>query len=185
MTRCARCSLHDSACICGEVPVVATRTRILIVRHAAETAKPSNSGRLAALALSNSALCNYGARDTPFDATPLRAPRTWVLFGDGDSTSTPAGDPPAQLVVLDGTWTQARRMYQRIDALRGLPQLALPALAASPDQLRTPPRPGALSTIQAIARAVELLEGPDVAAPLDELYRLMIERSRATARRRP
>lgn len=182
MTRCERCFLQTRVCMCDEIPRVETRTRVLVVRHASEATKPSNSGRLVAMALTNCALLEYGAKDQPLDDAPLREPGTWVLFPDGSPVDTPPEPPPRQLVVLDATWPQARRMYQRIDALRGLPRFALPTPATPPDQLRTPPRPGTVSTVQAVARALELLEGPEVVAPLDRAYSIMIERSRATSR---
>lgn len=190
MTRCERCLLQTRVCMCDEIPRVETRTRVLVVRHASETYKPSNSGRLVALALTNCALLDYGARDQPLDETPLRAPGTWLLFPEGPPVDaaaappTPPVPPPRQLVVLDASWPQARRMYQRIGALRGLPLFTLPAPATPPDQLRTPPRADTLSTVHAVARALELLEGPDVVAPLERAYAVMIERSRATSRSR-
>jgi len=185
--RCPRCLLQRQVCLCDEIPRVDTRTRIVILRHVQETHKASNSGRLAALALSNCALLDYGRRGAPLDADragELREPGTWLLFPIGAPTRAAPRPPPRRLVVLDATWAQARRMYQRIDALRGLPVLALPAPERAPDQLRTPPRADGVATIQAIARAVALLEGDAAAAPLDRIYELMVERSRLTARHR-
>ena len=184
MTRCPRCFLQTPYCLCAEVPRVDTRTRVVIVRHSAEAYKPSNSGRLAALALTNCALLDYGAPDQPLDDRELREPGTWLLFPDGSTTSAPPSPPPRRLVVLDATWGQARRMHQRIAALRGMPTLALPPPPTPPDQLRTPPRPDGLATIESIARALELLEGAAVAAPLDRVYAIMVARSRETARYR-
>jgi DTW domain-containing protein YfiP len=64
----------------------------------------------------------------------------------------------------------------------------LPAGEPSIDGLRNEPRPGGLATIEAIARAFELLEGPHVRATLDRVFRAMVERTlwvaRANRRRR-
>jgi len=182
MTRCDRCFLQTRVCMCDEIPRIDTRTRVLVIRHASEISKPSNSGRLVAAALSNCALLEYGARNQLLDQAPLREPGTWVLFPGGTPVDAPPEPPPRQLVVLDATWTQARRMYQRIGALRGIPVFALPAPATPSKQLRTPPRAETVSTVQAVARALELLEGPEVVAPLDAAYAVMVERSRATSR---
>jgi len=184
MTRCPRCMLQSRCCLCGEIPRVETRTRVVIVRHAAEIHKASNSGRLAAQALINSVLLDYGVRDNPFDDRELSEDDTWLLFPSGEPRRAPPRPPPKRLVVLDATWPQARRMHQRIGALRGMPVLALPAPSVPAEQLRTPPHPDGLATITSIARALALLEGEAVSAPLDDIYALMVARSRATARHR-
>jgi DTW domain-containing protein len=155
---------------------VVTRTRLLVLRHVLERGKPSNTGRLAALALPSCDLVEYALPGAALDEAPLREPGTWLLYpGDG---APPAG-APRRLVVLDATWSQARRMLHRIPGLRGLPRLSLPAPAAPVERMRTPPLAGGMATLEAIARALEALEGPEVARPLDVLFAEVVRRSRA------
>jgi len=161
--------------LCAEIPRVETRTRFVVVRHAAERWKPSNSAHYAALALPGCEVHDYGVEDAPFDEARLAAPArdagagdTWVLFPDGEH-EPPAGAHPARLIVLDGTWSQARRMRRRIGALRGLPFLRLPAPKARP-RMRRPLDPTGMSTLEAIAAAVALLEGEERARPLERLH---------------
>lgn len=153
-----------------------TRTRFLVIRHAMEVWKPSNTGRLAALAMPSCAMLDYALRRGGF-ALPDE-PRTALLFPDDGQPPVQLATPPARVIVLDGSWPQARRMAQRIPALHHLPRLALPPLAAR-DRLRQPPRPDGMSTLEAIAHAVALLESPDLAAPLLRLHALHVARSRA------
>jgi DTW domain-containing protein YfiP len=153
---------------------VAARTRVVIVRHVLERWKPSNTARLAALALPGCEMLAYGARDAEPDWSRL-GPDAALLFPDG---AAPPATPPRTLVVLDGSWPQARRMAQRVPALRGLPRLSLPAIPAAVERMRRPPRPDGLATLEAIARALELLEGPEVARPLDALFAEVVRRSR-------
>src|SRR5688572_27456266 len=51
VNKCPHCLLQQRVCLCAEVPAIATRTRIVIVRHHLERFRSSNSGRLAHLAL--------------------------------------------------------------------------------------------------------------------------------------
>jgi len=74
-------------------------------------------------------------------------------------------------------------MYRKLDALRGLPTLNLPVAPMPSARLRESPGPGRVSTIEAIARALRLLEGEEVAAVLEELFRQAVERARAAGRR--
>jgi DTW domain-containing protein YfiP len=84
--------------------------------------------------------------------------------------------------VLDATWSQARRMYRKLDALRGLPILRLPDDTMPAARLRESPAPGRVSTIEAIARALRLIEGEAAAAPLEALFSLAVSRAAATGR---
>jgi DTW domain-containing protein len=138
--------------------------------------KPSNTARLAALALPSCEIVDHGAVGRPVALDDLREPGTWLLFpGAG---ARPEG-APRRLVVLDGSWTQARRMVQRLPLLRALPRLSLPAPSSAVERMRRPPDESGMATLEAIARALELLEGPEVARPLDELFAEVVRRARA------
>ena len=173
---CQRCLYQR--CLCDEVPTVITRTRVVIVRHHRELHRSSNTGRLAHLALPNSEIVEHGGLDgTATTLPPLDG--AWLLFPEG-STPSPA-EPPKQLVVLDATWSQARRMFRKLDALRGLPILRLPPGPMAAGRLRNAPGPGMVSTIEAIARALQHLEG--VGSELDELFAVAVGRAAAAGRR--
>ncbi len=148
----------------------------MIVRHAQERAKSSNTGRLAALALTRATLLDHGAPEAPLDAASLAGPGSWLLFPEGPPRAAPPNPPPQRLIVLDGTWHQARRMRQRITALRGLPVLALPPGDDRP-RMRRAPRTGHMATIEAVAAALDLLGEPAEAAALLALYDLVVDRT--------
>jgi DTW domain-containing protein len=154
---------------------VETRTRILILQHVVELPKKSNTGRLAALALANARLLTYGAPGESFDTALVAEPGTWLLYPDGP-TAPPDAPAPRQLVVLDASWSQARRMTQRIAVLRTLPRLVLPPPEPGMLRLRDPTHPSGMSTLDAIARAVAVLEGAETAAPLERLAALRVQR---------
>ena len=177
--RCPRCLLLQRVCLCAAIPTVITRTRIVIVRHHLERWRSSNSGRLAHLALTNSEIVEHGGR-TIAELPPLAG--AWLVFPEGEPATAAPVPPPRQLVVLDATWSQARRMYRKLAALRGLPILRLPEAPMPAARLRESPAPDRVSTIEAIARALRLLEGDAAAAPLEALFALAVERSAATGR---
>ncbi|WP_257463300.1 tRNA-uridine aminocarboxypropyltransferase [Archangium lipolyticum] len=173
--RCLRCNLPLHLCLCAEIPRVETRTRFLILQHVVEIPKKSNTGRVAALALANAELLTYGVQAGSFDTALLSEPGTWLLYPDGPTAPQDA-PMPSRLVVLDASWSQARRMTQRLPALRALPRLVLPPPAPGMLRLRDPTHPSGMSTLDAIARAVAVLEGPEAAAPLERLAALRVQR---------
>jgi DTW domain-containing protein YfiP len=179
---CSRCLLQQRVCLCAEIPSIATRTRIVIVRHHLERFRSSNSGRLAHLALVNSELVDHGGSGGPAKLADLDG--AWLLYPEGPPTTTAPVPPPEQLVVLDATWSQARRMYRKLDRLRGLPIFRLPDEPIPAARLRESPGEGRVSTIEAIARALRMIEGEAPAAALDKLFAAAIERAYSTGRSR-
>ena len=87
--RCPGCRMHRTLCICGLLPRLETRTRVVLVVHQLEADKPTNTGLLAARCLTNSAIVYRGRAPDGADAL-THAPRT---------TATPAFSdvPGAQL----------------------------------------------------------------------------------------
>ncbi len=174
--RCPRCYLKVAVCLCADVPSVDTRFEVVILRHAREATKSTNTGRIAALALKRCRIIRYGGREDDFDGAlgPLHEP--WLVFPD-DHARLPTS-LPGTLIFLDGTWRQASRMAQRLSSgrLRGVPRLSLPAPTIAPARLRQSPNSQSLSTLEAIATAVGMLEGEAKATPLHSLHALLVER---------
>jgi DTW domain-containing protein YfiP len=178
MSRCPRCRLQVHVCLCPTVVQVRPRTRIVVLRHIAEVTKVSNSARLAALAMPEIDMRDYGGRE-PAPTADLAAPGTALLYPAGPAFAGPA---PARLVVLDGSWAQARRMYRKIDALRGMPTVHLTTPRRAVERLRLTSNPLRRSTLEAIADALAAFEGDAIAAPLYALYDELVRRSRASGR---
>jgi DTW domain-containing protein YfiP len=168
--RCPRCLFLPDWCLCPAIPRIAARTRFVVMRHASERTRSTNTVRWAALALGCEVL-DYGAPGAPLGELGLDAPGTWVLF-PSPAPAPAMAEPPRRVVVLDGSWSQARRMIQRVPALQRLPRLALPAAPAAEGlpRLRRPTVEHGMSTIEAMARALALLGEPDAAAQLDAVH---------------
>jgi len=180
LERCPRCLLQRRVCLCAQIPVIETRTRVVILRHQRENHRSSNTGRLAHLALPNSVIVEHGGMGGPVAMPSLEG--AWVVFPAGDPREVAPVPPPAQLVILDATWSQARRMFHKIGALRGLPLLRLPDAPAPAARLRSSPGYGMVSTIEAIARALRLVEGEAPAAALEALFQVAVDKAIATGR---
>jgi DTW domain-containing protein YfiP len=171
--RCAICLLRIERCLCALIPRIANRTRIVILRHPAERPKTGNTGRIAALALENVRLIEYG------EDVLSAAEDALLLYPDGDR-GLQAERPPSELIVLDGSWSQARHMLQRTPSLRSIPRCALsPPAIPQAKRIRRAPGPDRVSTIEAIARALDRLHEPSASVALDRLYADMAERLRA------
>lgn len=109
---------------------------------------------------------------------------TLVLFPHAEARPLEdwrGADHPITLVVPDGTWRQAKKARRRVAGLADLPCVSLPATGASAYRLRHAGLPGRLATIEAIACALQILEGPtegpEIQRRLDHIFRVMVDRT--------
>lgn len=181
LLRCSRCALHVPACICAECSLIAVRTRVVVLCHAKEIHKPSNTGRLVPLLLEGGELRRIGGRDERLDTRGFDDPtrRVLLLYPSADSkelTTEDSSGAPVTLVVPDSDWRRAHKMTSRNADLAHLPRVHVPLGAPSIYRLRYHPDPRFLATFEAIARALAILEGPAVEEHMMRVFRLMVER---------
>lgn len=89
---------------------------------------------------------------------------------------------PSRLVLLDGTWRQARALLRANPLLQGLPRWALPDPPPSRYAIRRAHRPGQRSTLEAACLALGLLEGrPAHYAPLLDAFAAWVAAEQARA----
>ena len=160
-------------CLCSAIPRVSTGVEVVFLRHASERDRLTNTGHWASLALESSRVLEQGVPgELPRTRSGARRARH---PGSSTRPRTPPADapPPRRIVVPDGTWSQARRIVQRIPELRALPRLPLPPRPAPGGIPWQPPRRGAgvggLSTLEAVAAALRVLGDPAAADRLDAL----------------
>ncbi len=157
--RCHRCQRPVSHCLCELIPSLVGVTQVLILQHPSETAHALNTARLVSLGLSQAELLVGES----FDSLPDDGCDNYLLFPGQDAVPIERladRDTPLRLVVPDGTWRKARKLLHMNPRLATLPRVSLPAGLVSRYRLRKAPAPGALSTLEAIVTALNMLEGP-------------------------
>jgi DTW domain-containing protein YfiP len=177
--RCPDCWLHVPSCVCAELPRVSVATRVVLVMHHVEMRRSSNTGRLAARVLG----AEVRVRGLP-GAARAEVPegRRLVLFpaeGSRVLSREDAASGPVTLVVPDGSWKQASRAVQRDEAAAGAEIVTLPPGAPSRYRLRRRSNERALCTYEAVARALAILEGPEIEASMSRALDLFVERTLA------
>ena len=178
--QCPRCLRPQSHCLCELIPQLDSRTRVLLLQHPSEVNHALNTARLAALGLKNAEL---RVGETFDDLDVLLNPPGYqarLLFPGDDAQliETPSSSEDSQpwlLVVPDGTWRKARKLLHLNPLLAQLPRVTLAPGAVSRYRLRKAPGPGALSTVEAIVQALDILEAPASYAPLLRPFEALIE----------
>ncbi|HEN8801825.1 TPA: DTW domain-containing protein [Pseudomonas putida] len=146
------------------IPALDSRTRVILLQHPSETAHALNTARLAALGLNNAELRIGEVFDDLGELLATPGYRPTLLF-PGDDAQVLRGygkedNEPLLLIVPDGTWRKARKLLYLNPMLEALPRVTLGDVAPSRYRLRKAPEAGALSTIEAVAGALNTLEQP-------------------------
>src|SRR5262249_54222242 len=122
---CSTCWRPASVCYCRFITQLTTKTRVVILQHPRERDVPINTARIAALCLPNAELhVGVAWPDGSHWNDPDR-PAALLYPGEGAidvETSPPKG--PITLVVVDGTWWQAKKLVRVNPALAALPRYA-------------------------------------------------------------
>jgi hypothetical protein len=179
--RCYRCWRPAALCFCADLPRIDTRTAIVVLQHPHERTHPFGTARLCTLSLPNCRLHvahpdRSGSLLCPV-AVPAGAAVLYPHPHAQDLGEVPASERPPALVVLDGTWAHARRLYRHNPWLSALRHVRLCPAQPSRYRIRREPRPECVSTVEAVVAALQILE-PDTRGlePLLAAFEQMIDR---------
>jgi DTW domain-containing protein YfiP len=190
---CGRCRRPTSVCYCAHLVSLPTRTRVILLQHPRERHVPIGTARLAHLCLPDSELhvgVNFdddrqvraalsGHDINAPGANGDSAPRPVYLLFPGpraiDLADAQLGGP-ITLVVVDGTWWQARKLLKRNAVLAALPQIRFSPRTPSNYRIRREPADHCVATVEALAQVLGALEGaPERFAALLRPFEAMID----------
>ena len=185
MVRCRLCRMHEALCVCALAPELQIATRVLVVMHRREASMTTATAHLAALCLGPQ--CQIWKRGAPGSEVPsdlvhgAGAPLLLFPSDDAEVLSKEMLPPgPVTLIVPDGSWRQAAKVSKREPALRDVRRVVLPDLGPTRYWLRSRNRPNGLATLEAISRALGIIEGPEIQRTLDVLFDTMVDRTLST-----
>jgi DTW domain-containing protein YfiP len=160
-------------CLCSEIVRVSSRVRFVVVMHAKEANKPTNTAFLARSMVGAEIRLRgvRGGERVSLDDLPDAG----VLFPLKEALEMDSTNVPPILIVPDGTWPQARSVVRR--ELMRFPSFRLPAGGARECSIRTHYDPTSLSTFEAIARAMDAAGDHASAEAMMRVFRLMVERT--------
>lgn len=190
LVRCPACALPLALCLCAEAQQLSLDTSVLVFRHRREVHKPTNTARLVPLTLTHAQVHVVGLPEDRVNYAQIQQAHRLPLLLSPTPTSVPltadiARSTPITLVVPDGNWRQTRKMAQSEPEMRALLAVHLPPGPPRRFELRKHPEPDRLSTFEAIARALGILEGSAVQIELERILALHVERILCTRGIRP
>ena len=205
---CPRCLKIPELCVCDQIKVHTPRIQVLILQHPQEPDKDLGTARLAHLALQNSVIkigLSWRNLSAAWGKTVASANWGVLYLGSGIKSDRPPapgltwvdkkGVPlPNQkevqkqiegIVVIDGTWSQAKALWWRNAWLLKLRRAVLhPTHKSLYGELRREPRRECVSTLETIADTlVSLGEDAKLGADLRSVFSELLKKQRARKKR--
>lgn len=181
---CPGCYLHKDRCICAFIPHLKLKTKVVLVVHAKELKRTTNTGTLALKALENSEMKIRGKDKSTLDLSELNNAcyRSLLFYPTDDAlelTTELVNDSslPIQLIVPDGNWRQASKVHYRHPELAHIPRVKISTPNQASHHLRAETTEYGMSTLQAIAEALGIIEGDEVKNALMQLYQQKLKQT--------
>lgn len=178
---CQQCQRPSKACICAFVTPINNTIPVVVLQHRKEVNHSKGTVSLLAKSLKHcQVIVGENFTDNAELAKVLSTYNALLLYPSEQAKALPlpplrenyAGvnsehqqaSKPSCLLILDGTWKKAYRMFMLTPTLQQLEQVCLPESIANNGQyvIRKVAKSNALSSLEACCYALALLESPNI-----------------------
>jgi DTW domain-containing protein YfiP len=161
---CPRCAYPTKTCVCHAIEETQYQTRVVVLQHPDEVKHAKNTARLISLVIPETEVAvGESAEDfAELSGRFANDSAAVVLFPTTDSIAldiSAGREPIDTLIILDGTWRKARKMWLMNPWLHKLRVCHLRGTDQSAYSIRKTSVRGGMASIEAVAHGLELLEG--------------------------
>lgn len=184
--RCQCCLLPQKQCLCDTLQPTTSRSRFCLMMYDTEPMKPSNTGRLIADVLPDTLAFQWSRTSPSSDLLTLATHPDWqpmVVFPSAYAgperqvlSAPPLSGKPPLFIMLDGTWTEARKMFRKSPYLDNLPVISVDLDMTSAYRLRESHGEGQYCTAEVAIALLELAGDTQAAQSLTDHFVLFRER---------
>ncbi|XP_018576936.1 DTW domain-containing protein 2 isoform X2 [Anoplophora glabripennis] len=172
---CPQCYRPTTVCYCSSIPnpPLCPKSRVIILQHPAEEKRCLRTATMLQLGLQADRCLVFKGKRFPGRWPELNvilsAPNTLLLYPspaavDIREISRRSDSISYNIVIIDGTWPQAKAIYTGSPILHDIKQVKLLISDTSNYIIRTQPADGCLSTLETAAQTLSILEK-------DEMYK--------------
>lgn len=162
---CEGCDRPPLTCICAQLVTVRPQNPVVVVQHPRERDNAIGTAWMVERCLSATRIVGVELEnDRAFLAALENPDAPPILLSPGEDAIDLADAPPrgpVTLVVVDGTWSQAKKLLRVNPRLAALPRYAFRPARPSNYRIRKEPADHCVSTIEATVAALEHLPGED------------------------
>ncbi len=161
---CTECDFLKSRCLCDTLKVIPNNVHLIVLQHPSETKHPLNTVRI--MKKSFKEMTVMIGEDFSADLrlnTLLSEPKnSCALLYPGDDAvvlnNAESHKEITHLILLDGTWRKAKKIFMLSKNLHTLPSIKLALETTSDYRIRKAPSDQSLSTLEAATSALNFLE---------------------------
>ncbi|MBR8844628.1 MULTISPECIES: tRNA-uridine aminocarboxypropyltransferase [Pseudoalteromonas] len=171
---CPVCQFPTKTCVCSYIGnVIPNATQVIIMQHPSEVKVAKNTAKLLALQLDSFALY-VGENTTDFEELInfCNGNHVALLYPNSHAKTLTTEHNRAQnldaIILLDGTWKKATKLYKLNPWLSQLPSFQFDSVNASEYTIRKSKHEYSLSTLEAAAQFLEIVDQCETA----DLYKL-------------
>lgn len=176
---CNTCHYPASTCICSSVSTLKLDIAVTILQDPTERKHAKNTARLIPLILPQAKIIT-GLMPDDFAVAQQKVQSTNAsavvypsegAFEIGSNNATEAGTRPAieHLILIDGSWRKAKKLWLNNPWLHTLPAIAINSNQVTQYRIRKAPFTQSFSTIEALAITLAAYEICDAAPFIDVL----------------
>lgn len=167
--RCPECKVNSLFCVCNLIRPINISSNVSLIVHVRELKLTSNTAQFVQKLLpENAEIFIRGRVNESFSAAPImkKEGRPIFLYPHDDAIELNEEfvnnyPGPYNLIVPDGNWHQARRVKRRESEFDHVVAVKLPDGIRTEYGLRRAPQPEWVSTYEAVAHALGILENKD------------------------
>ncbi|MGV3002369.1 tRNA-uridine aminocarboxypropyltransferase [Vibrio sp.] len=185
---CLQCGKANNACICDWIKPIDCSVRVVILQHPSESKRPVGTAKILQLSLSH---CDIWVGEDFSQHSELNVllqdeqTESLILYPNDNSQSLDsvalrcielaAENKRLCLILLDGTWKKAYKMWRLSSNLHSLPCVALPNHLQGNYRIRKAPTEQHLSTVEAGFYALSAIKPQVDFSPLVTAFTNMVD----------
>ncbi len=166
---CEKCQFSATTCLCDDLVKVENSLSIIILQHPSELKVTKNTAKLLPLCTEHCTLVQGQSSSDFTILNTLPQATTALLYPDPDAILIDQVSEQSQifsqqlthLIVIDGTWKKAFKILQLTPRLTTFKKISFATIPPNRYRIRKAPRPDSLSTLEAVAHSLMLIEQLD------------------------
>ncbi|MGB3368491.1 MAG: tRNA-uridine aminocarboxypropyltransferase [Acidaminobacteraceae bacterium] len=179
---CDSCTLVKEFCICNFVPIIDSDVKFILLTHSNELKKRTNTGILIEKSMENTSIIEWIRKEPSKELLDIinSELQVYILYPETDFVNTSKEESIVSnsldrldnkesentnkekyIIILDGTWQEAQKMYNRSEYLKSIKRISLNPDSFSDYKLRRKKDDNHLCTVEAAIITLQMFDEED------------------------
>lgn len=177
---CTECDFLKTRCLCDTLKIIPNNIHLIVLQHPSETKHPLNTARIMKKSFKEMTILigEDFSNDLRLNNLLSEPNNSCALLYPGVDAivlnSSEARKKITHLILLDGTWRKAKKIFLLSKNLHALPSIKLATTETTDYRIRKAPNDQSLSTLEAATAALAFIEPElDTSAALSSFQKMV------------